>query len=256
VQEVLAVLEPLWFTKPKTADRLRGKLQRILDYAEASELRSGPNPARWTKLKALLPDPRKLAQQERRAALAFAEVPSLMKELGRIESISARALEITILCALRNGEVRHARWSEIDLQARVWTIPAARMKARREHRVPLTGQVIAILSSLQRDGDYVFIGAQAGKPIGKSGMMRVLADLRPSVTVHGFRSSFRTWAGETTSFPRELAEMALAHALEGGATEAAYARGDMLERRRDLMAAWANYCLPLAESEQVVALRA
>jgi integrase len=265
VQQVLDVLRQpsdggraLWDVKPKLANRLRSKIERVLNYAEAAELRSGANPASWKRLRALLPDPKKLAVTEHRAALDYRDIPQFMVELEKVEGVPAAALQVLVLTALRTREVTHARWAEIDMAAKIWTIPAARMKGRKEHRVPLTDAVMNILCALPHEqrSDFIFVGTQPGKPIGKNQMIRVLQSLRLGITVHGFRSSFRDWAGETTSYPRELAEMALAHALEGGATEQAYARGDMLERRRELMAAWANHCRPVAESEKVVALRA
>lgn len=244
--DVLAVLTPIWTEKPETASRLRGRIERVLDAARAKGLRSGENPARWRgHLDHLLPARQKLTRGHHKA-LPFAEVPAFVKLLRERDAMSALALEFAILTAARSGEVRAARWGEIDLEAKVWTVPAARMKAGREHRVPLSAPAVAILEKVRPLGGkgeaFVFPYAK-GKALSDAAFDRLLErmDYKGRITAHGFRSSFRDWAGEVTDFPRELAEAALAHVV-GDATERAYRRGDALEKRRELMDAWAAFC--------------
>jgi integrase len=247
--DVLRCLTPIWTTKPETASRVRGRIERVLDAARARDQRSGENPARWRgHLDKLLPKRAKLTRGHH-AALRFDEVPDFMARLREVEGLGARALELTVLTAVRSGEALGARWSEFDLEARIWTIPAGRMKAAREHRVPLSPQALAILESLQagRVSDFVFPGAASKdrKPRGLSSMAMAmtLRRMKVDVTVHGFRSAFRDWAGERTHFPREVAEAALAHVV-GDQTERAYRRGDALDKRREMMDAWAAWCEP------------
>ncbi|GGH24515.1 integrase [Alsobacter metallidurans] len=253
---VLEVLKPLWLTKHETASRLRGRIERVLDAARAKGLRTGENPARWRgHLENLLPKRQRLTRGHH-AALPYTDVPAFMVELRARDGMAARALELCILCASRSGEVLGAEWSEIDLKARIWTIPGTRMKAGKEHRVPLTDAALAVLSTViqartSTTADFVFPGLRAGRPLSVMAMEMVLRRMkRDEITVHGFRSSFRDWCGEATSFPREIAEAALAHQV-GDATERAYRRGDALERRRGLLQAWAGY-LCETSSEQVV----
>jgi integrase len=237
------VLEPIWHTKPETATRLRGRIERVLDFAKVRGAREGENPARWQgHLDHLLPARAKVQKVSHHAALPYAELAGFMTELKAKPGISARALQVTILTALRTNEVISATWDEIDLKAKVWTVPAARMKAARDHRVPLSQPVIAILKSLPREAnnDYVFIGGKSGQPVNNMAMLETLRSLRPGLTVHGFRSTFRDWAAETTGAPNHVVEMALAHAV-GNAVEAAYRRGDLFDKRRELMTAWATY---------------
>lgn len=249
-EDVLRVLKPLWATKPETASRLRGRIERVLDAAKALGHRSGENPALWRgHLANLLPRRRKLTRGHH-AALAFSDVPAFVARLRENGSMAARTLEFTILTAARSGEAYGARWREIDLDAMVWTIPAARMKAAREHRVPLSPRAAELLKELKplRHPDesegFVFPGRKAGRPQSVMAMEMLLRRMEAGdVTVHGFRSSFRDWAGECTHFPREVAEAALAHVV-GDETERAYRRGDALEKRRALMDAWAGYCYP------------
>jgi integrase len=238
---VLAVLNPIWQDKPETASRLRGRIEHVLDAARAAGHRTGENPARWRgHLDKLLPKRAKLTRGHH-AAMPYQDVPAFMASLRGREAMAAKALEFAILTAARTGEVIGAKWSEIDLQAKVWTIPAERMKAGREHRVPLSGAAFDLLIGLAaaKTGDFVFPGTK-GKPLSNMAMDMVLRRMKLDVTVHGFRSSFRDWAGNETSFPREIAEAALAHVV-GDATERAYRRGDALEKRRALMEAWASY---------------
>lgn len=245
--DVLECLKPIWTTKAETASRVRGRIERVLDAARAKGLRAGENPARWRgHLANLLPKRHKLTRGHH-AAMPFAEVPAFLAKLRAVEGAPARALEFTILTAARSGEVLGARWSEIDLGAKVWTVPAARMKAGREHRVPLSPRAVAIIEAMAgaRASDCVFPGARRGRPLSVMAMAMLLRQHAPGVTVHGFRSAFRDWCGERTHFPRELAEAALAHTV-GDATERAYRRGDALEKRRELMEAWALFCEPKA----------
>jgi integrase len=254
---VLSVLQPIWQAKPETASRLRGRIEAVLDFAKAHGQREGENPARWRgHLDKLLPKRQKLTRGHH-AAMPYRDVPAFLVSLRQREAIAAMALEFLILTAARSGEVLGARWPEIDFEAKVWTVPAARMKGGREHRVPLSGRALAILERLAevRTNDWVFPGQRAGA--GHSGMALEMILRRMKVegaTVHGFRSAFRDWCGEETSFPREVAEAALAH-VAGDATERAYRRGDALEKRRKLMGAWAQYLQSGAGSNVVRLMR-
>jgi integrase len=257
VDDVLKVLKPVWARTPETGERLRGRIENILDAAKAKGFRSGENPARWRgHLDQLLPKRQRL-KRGHHAALPYADIPEFMIELRSREAVAALALEFTILTACRSGEVLLARWQEIDIKAAVWTIPAERMKAAKEHRVPLSARSLAVLERVKPlatgGNPFVFPGRDEGKPLSGMGMGMLLRRMgRESITVHGFRSSFRDWASETTGFPHEVCEMALAHTI-GNKAEAAYRRGDLFEKRRDLMAAWAGYCEPKAAN--VVALK-
>ena len=249
---MLAVLQPIWQEKNETASRLRGRIERVLDAAKAKGLRTGENPARWRgHLDTLLPKRQKL-QRGHHPAMPYTEVPAFVAELRTREAMAARALEFAILTAARSGEVLGAMWGEVDLKAEVWTVPAMRMKAGREHRVPLTAPAIAILRALEAlrpedddKGAYIFPGQRKGRPLSGMAMEMLLRRQKLEITVHGFRSSFRDWAAEETGFPREIAEAALAHVV-GDATERAYRRGDALEKRRELMTAWAAHCQSVA----------
>lgn len=254
---VLKILEPIWTTKTETASRLRGRIQSVLDYATARGYRTGDNPARWTgHLKELLPAPGKVAKVEHHAALPWQEVGAFMVELRQQAGMGARALELAILTAARSGEVRGATWAEVDLNSAVWTIPASRMKARREHRVPLSAEVAALLRNLPRiDSCDLLFPNSKGAPISDMTMAAVLRRMGRPVTVHGFRSTFRDWAGECTAYSREVIEHALAHQLRDKA-EAAYARGTLFDKRRRLMIEWATFCAVVAPVAGVVPLRA
>ncbi|MDX2277213.1 MAG: integrase arm-type DNA-binding domain-containing protein [Hyphomonadaceae bacterium] len=243
-EDVLACLKPLWTKRPETASRLRGRIERVLDAAKAKGLRSGENPARWRgHLDQLLPKRQKLTRGHH-PALPFEAVPDFMAQLRTREAPAARALEFLILTACRSGEVRNAEWREIDVDKGVWTIPAARMKSKREHRVPLTTRMLAILKDARAktNGDLVFPGPTRGLALSDSAF-KVLLDRMGfgEITPHGFRSSFRDWTSELTDFSREVAEMALAHVIEDK-TEAAYRRRDLFDKRRELMQAWELYC--------------
>jgi integrase len=246
---VLKVLEPLWTTKPETAGRLRGRIESILDYAKVRGYREGENPARWRgHLDKLLPARSKVRQVEHHAALPYAELPDFLASLRQQEGIAARALEFLILTAARTGEVIAERWSEIDLLDKTWTVPAARMKAHREHRVPLSARALAILDEMRaaREGDtsdaFVFRGGKAGKPLSNMAFLMLLRRMgRGDLTAHGFRATFKTWASERMSFQNEIVEASLAHVI-GGKVEQAYMRGDMFDKRRRLMQQWATFC--------------
>ena len=247
---VLAVLKPIWNTKTETATRVRTRLEAVLSYAEAKNWRTGGNPARWRgHLSAILPSPQKLKDRKHHSALPYGELPQFMSILSNTDGMGARALEMTILTATRTKESLGAKWSEIDLDNRVWTIPKERMKAGVEHRIPLSGQAMKILSQVAEHemSDYVFPNRNNGKPMSNAGMSSVLKRLdRTDITVHGFRSTFRDYVAEKTNTPERTAEAALAHKLKD-ASEAAYQRGDLIEKREILMQTWGNYCYPTGE---------
>jgi integrase len=232
---VTKVLEPIWQSKTTMASRLRGRIELILDYAKARGHRDGANPAAWKgSLKAILPPPRKVSKVEHHPALPVDEVPAFMAELRDKEGVAARALEFAVLTAARLGEVLGATWSEFDLAKTIWTVPSSRMKGNKEHSVPLAPHALTILESLPRDGDSVF----AVSPVT---VQRLMRSMRPGVTLHGTaRSSFRDFAGDRTTFPREVAEAALAHVV--GGVEGAYRRSNALAKRRELMTLWSDFC--------------
>jgi len=244
--DVLAVLKPIWTTKSETASRVRGRIEKILDAAKAKGCRHGENPARWRgHLDHLLSKKSKLTRAHH-AAMPYQEVATFVGRLRESDSVGALALEFCILTAARSGEVLCARWSEIDLDKKIWTLPRDRMKAGREHRVPLSERAVAILRQLAeiRTGDFVFPGQRKGRPLSNMAMEMMLRRMKAdSIKVHDFRSSFRDWAGNETSYPRDLIETALAHVI-GDKAEQAYRRSDALEKRRKLMETWANYCEP------------
>jgi integrase len=242
---VLRALEPVWTAKPETARRLRGRIEAVLDWAAARGYRQGENPSRWRgHLENLLPRRHAVRGVEHHAALHYRELPRFMAELRREEGVGAAALQFCILTAARTGETLGATWGEIDLTERTWTIPPARIKAGKQHQVPLSDAAIAIVDKMARllHGQFLFPGARApGKPLGHMTMLRVLERMgRADLSVHGFRSCFRDWVSEQTNFSAEAAEAALAHAIPN-AVERAYRRGNLLEQRRRLMAAWANF---------------
>jgi integrase len=245
VDDVLKALKPIWQKIPETAARVRMRIERVLDYARAKNWRTGENPARWKgHLDHILP-PRKRLTCGHHKAMPHRDVAKLVRRLQDLGSVSAMALEFCILTAARSGEVLNARWEEFDLEEGVWTVPAARMKAGREHRVPLAKRPVEILKELNNsvDSDFVFAGSKQGRPLSVMSMTMVMRRLKQPYTVHGFRSAFRDWASEETSFPREVAEQALAHVVES-AVERAYRRSDLFEKRRHLMEAWEAYALP------------
>jgi integrase len=259
---VLKVVEPIWTMKPETAGRVRGRIESILDWAKARGYRAGENPARWRgHLDKLLPALSKVRRVAHHAALPYAELSGFLIALREQGGIAARALEFTILTAARTGEAIGARWGEISLTEKVWTVPATRTKGAKEHRVPLSARALAILDEmnpLRHAGDagaFVFPGGKAGRPLSNMAFLMLLRRMgRDDLTAHGFRSSFRDWAAERTNFPSEIAEMALAHAV-GNAVEAAYRRGDLFDKRRRLMDAWTEFCAKPATTGTVVNLR-
>ena len=245
--EVTRVLEAIWRARPETASRLRGRIESVLDYATARAWRTGDNPARWRgHLDQLLPSRAKLARVKHHAALPWAEVGTFMATLAEQSGMGALALRFTILTAARTSEVTGATWREVDLAAGVWTVPGVRMKAGQEHRVPLSAPALAIFRGLAEVGTtpeaFIFPGAKPRAGLSNMAMTSVLRRMgRADVTVHGFRSTFRDWTAETTGFAHEVAEAALAHTLRDK-VERAYRRGDLLDKRRALMAAWAEHC--------------
>jgi len=263
---VEAILKPIWTTKPETASRVRGRIEMVLDYAHALKWRVGENPARWRGHMAnLLPARGKVARVQHHSALPWAEMGDFMAELRKREASSARALEFAILTAARSGEVFGARWCELDLVNKLWTVPGERMKAGRDHKVPLSPAALAVVQAMaivrpkddNKGQAFVFPGAKAGSPLSGMSMIVLLRRMNPAtetrparwrdpasgepVTPHGFRSTFRDWVAESTSFAGEIAEAALAHVV-GDKVEAAYRRGDLFEKRRKLMEAWAEHC--------------
>lgn len=245
---VLRVLEPIWTEKPETATRVRQRIEAVLDWATARGYRAGDNPARWRgHLDKLLPKRAKVRRVQHHAAMPYAELPKFFADLRTRHTWSARGLAFTILTAARSSEVRYATWHEVDLEARLWTIPAERTKAHRRHRVPLADEAVSILreamAACTDEAELIFPGERRGRPMSENTMRKYLQEdmARERLTVHGFRSTFRDWTGERTNVAREVAEAALAHVV-GDKTEAAYARGDLFERRRKLMEAWAGFC--------------
>jgi integrase len=247
---VLSVLEPIWKAKPETASRVRGRLETILDAAKVRGYRQGENPARWRgHLDNVLPrvskvkDARNLSlgRSGHHAAMPYADVPAFLIQLRQREAVAALALEFAILTAARSGEVLGATWAEVDLPSKIWIVPAVRMKAHREHRVPLAPRAIEILETVSDlGGEYLFTGS-TGDRLSNMALAMLLRRMGIKVTAHGFRSSFRDWAAECTAFPFEVAEMALAHTISNK-VEAAYRRGDLFEKRRRLMVDWAAFC--------------
>lgn len=255
VDLVVKTLEPIWEKKPETASRVRGRIEAVLDWATAKKLRQGDNPARWKgNLEHLLSQRSRAV--EHYTALPYAEIGAFLAELRQNDGVASRALEFAILTAARSGEVLRARWDEIDLRTLLWIVPPARMKAGREHRVPLSAPAVAVLERMARvrESEFVFPGTRRAV-LSEMAMLAILKRMERDVTVHGFRSTFRDWAAERTNFPNEMLEMALAHTVSDK-VEAAYRRGDMFDKRRTLMDAWAKYCAkPAAPTGEVVPLR-
>jgi integrase len=236
VTDVLSVLDPIAKSIPETTGRIRHRIAKILDWAHSRDLRGNHNPARRPNLL-----PKRKRTKANFVAMAYTALPQFMVELRRLSDMSARMLEVHILTAARPNETLGMRWSEVDLSAAMWTIPGDRMKSGRPHRIPLSNHVIELLAGLPREGEYVFPGRFPGSKPNPHVPRRLVRRMGHNVTVHGFRASFRTWAGERTNFPRELIEVALAHAV-GDETEQSYMRADMLARRRQLMEVWSEYC--------------
>ncbi|HJN52965.1 MAG: integrase arm-type DNA-binding domain-containing protein [Pseudomonadales bacterium] len=240
-EEVLGCLQSIWQEKAETATRLRGRIEAILDWAKVKGYREGENPARWKgHLDNLLPSPAKIKNVKHHSALPYAEMPMFMQDLQQMEGMGARALEFTILTAVRTGETIGARWDEIKHD--LWTIPGERMKGGKEHRVPLSDAVRSLLDDLPKTDDFVFPGQRTNKGLSNMAMLTLLRRMnRKDITVHGFHSTFRDWAEDRTNTPREIKELSLAHQV-GSQVEAAYRRSDLLEKRRDLMDLWSQYC--------------
>jgi integrase len=267
---VLKSIKPIWNEKPETASRVRGRIETILGWATTHGYRTGDNPARWRgHLENLLPSPDKVKPVKHHPALPYGDAPEFMEHLRSMEGVSARALEFLILTATRTSETLNTEWSEIDFKNQVWTIPAVRMKAGKEHRLPLCDRLVEILAALPReDGQlFVFMGFQTGSPLSNMSLNMTLRRMQTKrawvdkhgkpITAHGFRSTFRDWAAERTGYPNHVVEQALAHAI-GDKVEASYRRGDLLEKRKRLMADWARYCSTPVMSEaraNVVGLR-
>jgi integrase len=256
---VLKAIQPIWQDKNETASRVRGRIESVLDFAKVSGWRDGENPAAWSgNLAHALPAPGTFTKVKHHAALPHTEVPYFVAQLVTREGMAARALEFLVLTAARTGEVIGARWGELDLNAKLWTIPASRMKARKEHRVPLSDRAVAILKKLPRESDFVFPGSSQGISISNMAMAQLLKRMgRLDITVHGFRSTFRDWAAEHTNYPNHVVEMALAHVI-GDKVEAAYRRGDLFAKRARLMTDWAKYCMtkPIDAANNVMPMRA
>ena len=245
---VLKLLEPIWHKTPSAASLVRGRIEAILGWATIRRYRTGDNPARWANhLEHALPEVGKLRRVRHHPSLPYADMAAFMAELRKQRGMAPRAMEFLILTAARSGEARGAKWSEIDEAERLWIIPEERMKASRAHRVPLSNQALALLAEMKKlrhagDGGFIFQGGKPGKPLSPMSLRALLGAMeRKDITTHGMRSCFRDWCAEQTSHPNHVAEMALAHAI-GNAVEAAYRRGDLLEKRRQLMQAWASYC--------------
>lgn len=257
---VMKVLEPIWSVKPETANRLRGRIETVLDWATARGYRRSENPARWRgHLDMLLPARSKVRKIQHHSALPYPELPAFLVKLREQDGVAARALEFTILTAARTSETISAKQSEVDKKNKSWIVPAERMKAGKEHRVPLSDRALEILQSIGVGIDdkagFVFPGRTSGEPLSNMAMLKLLRRMgRGDLTVHGFRSTFRDWAAERTSFANEVIEMALAHAIDDK-TEAAYRRGDLIDKRRQLMERWSDYCLESTAANKVIQLR-
>lgn len=252
---IVQILEPIWLSKTETARRLRQRLEAVLAWATVSGYRSGDNPARWKdNLDHILPKPSKIQKVNHHAALSIDAMPKFMSELRKREGMAAKALELLILTAARSGEVRGATWDEIDLQSKVWIIPKVRMKAGKEHRVPLSDAAVKLISSLPRfDDNPLIFPASRGGMMSDMTMLAVLKRMNINAVVHGFRSSFRDWAAEYTNYPREVCEHALAHQLKDKA-EAAYQRSDILEKRAGLMQDWADFINNSSNSKELIGI--
>jgi integrase len=254
VTEVMRVLEPLWREKTETGSRVRGRIERVLDWAKVRGYRTGENPAQWRgHLDSLLPARRKVQKVKHHAAVAIDDLPAVYARLAQLDSMTALALRFAILTAARAGEVTGARWSEFNIEAKVWTVPSDRIKAGRTHRVPLSQDAMEILAWVRSmaTAALVFPGWVAGRPLSLTSMLKVLKLAGGGdATVHGFRSTFRDWASEHTNYPRDVAEMALAHSI-GDRVEAAYRRGDLFERRKLMMEDWATFVRTIPSTKVV-----
>ncbi len=262
-EDVLKVLSPIWTSKTETAKRVQGRIESILDFASAHKYRNPSNPARWRgHLDKLLAKPARIKTVRHHPAMPYEELPAFLRKLSANESTSSKALQLLILTATRTSEVLKTEWSEIDFKTRIWTVPASRMKTRREHRIPLQNVALGLLEGMPKvEGNpFVFAGARYARPLSNMALLQLMRGMgfgvdgtRGNYVPHGFRSSFRDWSGEVSSFPRDVAEMALAHTIENK-VEAAYRRGDLFEKRRKMMDAWANYLQRPADSDNVVGI--
>ncbi|MEL7968536.1 integrase arm-type DNA-binding domain-containing protein [Vreelandella neptunia] len=251
--QILNILSPIWVTKTETAKRVQGRIENVLDFASAHKYRDEANPARWRgHLDKLLPKPSKVQKVTHHPAMPYEQVAAFMGVIQDYNSMSSKALQLLILTATRTSEILNAEWHEIDLVNATWTIPAKRMKASREHRIPLSHQALALITTLPsvKGNSFVFPGMKPSRPLSNMSLLQFMRGLgygpsgdKEKFVPHGFRSSFRDWTGEVTSYPRDVAEMALAHAIENK-VEAAYRRGDLFEKRREMMQDWANYVKP------------
>lgn len=259
IEDVERVLRPIWKAKTETASRVRGRIEMVLDFATAKKYRTGDNPARWQgNLANVFAEKAKVAPKVHLEAMPYNEIHSFIRRLRKLEGIAPRALEFTILTAARTTEVIAAKWDEFDLETKIWTIPAARMKAGQEHRVPLSERAVAILDEVRVKGSpWVFAGHKRGSHLSNMAMLSVLRKRMaiPSVTVHGFRSTFRDWAGDCTAYPNHVCEMALAHTI-GDAVEKSYRRSDLFQKRSRLMLDWAAFIEKQPRQGEVLALRA
>lgn len=254
---VIGALEPIWTSKTETATRVRQRIEAVLDWATARGYRKGENPARWRgHLENLLPAVDKVKKVKPRAALPYTAMGAFWQELAAVDTLASKALRLQILTATRPSEATGARWEEVDLAAKIWTIPGERMKAGKAHRVPLSTELVAMLKAMPHREGFIFPGAgRKPGPLTIAATLKVTQELRPGLTAHGFRSTFRDWAADQTGYPRDVAEMALAHTIKDK-SEAAYRRSDMLERRARLMQDWATYCgTATAKSAKVTPIR-
>jgi integrase len=252
--QVLKVLQPLWRERPKTAPRIRQRIEAVLDYGRVHNWRSGDNPARWKgHLDLVLPRARDLVPVKHHAALPYADVPAFVRNLRTLDDVGARYIEFAILTGVRSSEARRATWDEVD--GDVWTISASRMKARREHRVPLSAAARAVLDDLRgKNGDSFIFAGRRGRPIGKNTFLRLIVR-SGDLTMHGFRATLKTWAEEETGFPSKVIEAALAHRIGDSETERAYMRGTLFDKRRALMEAWASFCGSIDKVTQLAGRR-
>ena len=253
---IVSVLEPIWATKTETATRVRQRIESVLAWATVNKYRTGDNPARWKgNLEHALPKPSKVRKVDHHAAIPWADVPAFMADLRKREGIGARALEFAILTAARSGEVRFATLDEIDLDAKLWTVPAERMKARKAHRVPLSDAAVTLLESLPRmEGSNLVFTAVRGGVVSDMTISAVCRRMKIGAVPHGFRSSFKDWCRSSTAYPDEVSELALAH-VNSDATRAAYARDELLPKRAKLMAAWAKFCATVPKKADVTPIR-
>ncbi len=256
---VMKVVEPIWKNKTETATRVRGRIESVLDWATVRGYREGDNPARWRgHLDKLLPKPSKVSEVRHHPALPYTDIADFIRALRARDGVAPKAVEFLILTGTRVSEVVNAKWDEIDLPSRTWTIPADRMKSGRMHRVPLSDPAVQVIEAMraQRQNEYVFPGWRVGRPLTGAACLKLLRDMGyADLTIHGFRSTFRDWAAEQTNYPREVAEAALAHVIEDK-VEGAYRRGDLFERRTRMMAAWAKFCARPSKGAKVSAIRA